>query len=227
LLIPLPDEWSYAWGAAVPEVWLTAYSNLCLVGSMHAGETVLIHAGASGVGTAAIQLAREWGAQIVITAGSAEKLERCRDLGATMTINYHEEDFAEAVMAVTNRQGVDLILDCIGGPYLEQNLSILKPYGRLITIGLMGGTKGPLDMASVLMKSLTLKGTRLRARSREEKIALTRQFRDHIWPLMVAGKITPVVDRVLPIQSAGQAHQYLKNNQNIGKVILSVRPGVE
>jgi len=222
LLIPLPQDWTYVKGAAVPEVWLTAYSNLCREGAMQAGDTVLIHAGASGVGTAAIQLAREWDARAIVTAGSAKKLERCRELGAA-AINYHDDDFAEAVMALTDQQGVDLLLDCIGGAYLEKNIAVLKPYGRLITIGLLGGATGRLDMAAVLMKSLTLKGTRLRARTRDEKTALTRQFRDQVWPLMVAGKITPVVDRVFPITAAGQAHAYIEQNQNIGKVILEVR----
>ena len=192
---------------------------------MQAGETVLIHAGASGVGTAAIQIGRELGARVAVTAGSDEKLARCRELGAAITINYKSDNFGQAIMSLTDNQGVDLILDCIGGPYLEQNLATLKPYGRLITIGVLGGTKAPLDMAAVLMKSLTLKGTRLRARSREAKAQLTRQFRDRIWPLMVAGKITPVVDRVFPITAAGRAHQYVKDNRNIGKVILEVRPG--
>jgi putative PIG3 family NAD(P)H quinone oxidoreductase len=224
-LIPLPDSWSYTRGAAVPEVWLTAYANLCLEGTMRAGETILIHAGASGVGTAAIQIGRELGARIAVTAGSDKKLDRCRELGAVMAINYHLDDFAAAVMSFTGNQGVDLILDCVGGPYLEKNISILKPYGRLITIGVMGGAKASLDMAAVLMKSLTLKGTRLRARSREEKAQLTREFRDRIWPLMVAGKIAPVVDRVFPITSVTLAHQYVKENRNIGKVILEVRPG--
>jgi len=222
LLIPLPQDWTYVMGAAVPEVWLTAYSNLCREGAMQAGDTVLIHAGASGVGTAAIQLAREWDARAIVTAGSAKKLERCRELGAA-AINYHDDDFAEAVMDLTDQQGVDLLLDCIGGAYLEKNIAVLKPYGRLITIGLLGGATGRLDMAAVLMKSLTLKGTRLRARTRDEKTALTRQFRDQVWPLMVAGKITPVVDRVFPITAAGQAHAYIEQNQNIGKVILEVR----
>jgi putative PIG3 family NAD(P)H quinone oxidoreductase len=223
LLIPLPDQWSYIQGAAVPEVWLTAYSNLCLEGAMRAGETVLIHAGASGVGTAAIQLGREMGARVAVTAGSDEKLERCRKLGAVMAINYKTNSFDNAVMSFTDHQGVDLILDCIGGPYLAQNIAILKPYGRLVTIGIMGGSQAPLDMAAVLMKSLTLKGTRLRARSREEKSRITREFRDRIWPLMVAGKIVPVVDRVFPITAACKAHQYVKDNRNIGKVILEVR----
>ena len=224
LLIPLPNQWPYVLGAAVPEVWLTAYSNLCMEGSMQTGETVLIHAGASGVGTAAIQLGRELGARVVVTAGSDEKLARCRELGAAITINYKSDKFDQAILSLTDNQGVDLILDCIGGPYLEQNLSILKPYGRLISIGVMGGTQAPLDMAAVLMKSLTLKGTRLRARSREAKTQITRQFRDRIWPLMVAGKIKPVVDCVFPITSANLAHQYVKDDRNIGKVILEVRP---
>lgn len=224
LLIPLPPEWSYVLAAAVPEVWLTAYSNLCVEGGLRTGETVLVHAGASGVGTAAVQIGREWGARVITTAGSAQKIKRCRELGASHAINYHEEDYAEAVMAATDRQGVDLILDCIGGSYLERNVALLRPYGRLITIGLLGGTRGPLDMAAVLMKSLTIRGTRLRARSREEKGALTHQFRDHIWPLLVAGKVSPVVDRVFPIHAAGQAHAYLKENRTVGKVILEVRP---
>jgi putative PIG3 family NAD(P)H quinone oxidoreductase len=227
LLIPLPDSWSYANGAAVPEVWLTAYANLCQEGAMRAGETVLVHAGASGVGTAAIQIGRELGTRIVVTAGSDKKLARCRELGAVMAINYQRDDFAAAVMAFTDNQGVDLILDCVGGPYLEKNIAILKPYGRLITIGVMGGAKASLDMAAVLMKSLTVKGTRLRAKSREEKVHLTREFRDRIWPLMVAGKIAPVVDRVFPITSAGTAHQYVKENRNIGKVVLEVRPALQ
>jgi putative PIG3 family NAD(P)H quinone oxidoreductase len=223
LLIPLPKEWSYVMGAAVPEVWLTAYSNLCREGDMQAGQTVLIHAGASGVGTAAIQLAREWGAQAIVTASGAKKLARCRELGALEAINYREENLTEALMSCTDHQGFDLILDCVGGSYLETNVSVLKPYGRLITIGLLGGTRGTLDLAAVLMKSLTLKGTRLRARSREEKADITHQFRDQVWPLMVAGKIIPIVDRVFPIVDAGQAHEYVRKNKNIGKVVLTVR----
>jgi putative PIG3 family NAD(P)H quinone oxidoreductase len=225
LLIPLPDRWSYVQGAAVPEVWLTAYSNLCLEGAMQSGDTVLIHAGASGVGTAAIQIARELGARTCVTAGTAEKMERCRELGADLTVNYKTEDFAEALMAFTVGQGIDLILDCVGGAYLERNIAVLRPYGRLITIGLLGGNQARLDMAAVLMKSLTLKGTRLRARSREAKADITREFRDRIWPLLVAGKIVPVVDRMFPITRAQAAHQYIKDNRNIGKVILEVRSG--
>jgi putative PIG3 family NAD(P)H quinone oxidoreductase len=224
LLIPLPDDWSYQAGAAVPEVWLTAYANLCLEGGLKAGDTVLVHAGASGVGTAAIQIGKALEARVVVTAGSKTKCRRCRDLGAALAIDYRTEDFAEAVMSFTHQEGVDLILDCVGGPYLAQHLGILKPYGRLITIGVMGGAEGTLDMATVLMKSLTLKGTRLRARSLAEKVDLTGRFRNHIWPLLVAGTVAPVVDRIFPITAAGEAHRYVKENRNIGKVILEVRP---
>jgi putative PIG3 family NAD(P)H quinone oxidoreductase len=223
-LIPLPDRWSYVQGAAVPEVWLTAYANLCMDGSLRSGEAVLVHAGASGVGTAAIQIVREMGGRVAVTAGSEEKLACCRELGADLAINYKTDDFAARLRAQPGDQGVDLILDCVGGAYLEQNIAILKPYGRLICIGLMGGRSARLDMSALLMKSLTLRGTRLRARSRDAKITITRQFRDRIWPLLVAGKITPVIDRVFPIQSAQRAHAYVKSNRNIGKVILEVRP---
>ena len=224
LLIPLPDHWPYPAGAAVPEVWLTAFSNLCLEGGLQSGDSVLVHAGASGVGTAAIQIAREAGARVIVTAGSEEKRARCRELGAALAIDYRSDDFAKAVLTFTDDAGVDLVLDCIGGPNLARHIAILKPYGRLITIGVMGGAEGTLDMAQVLMKSLTLKGTRLRARSQQEKTELTRQFRDRIWPLLVAGKIRPVVDRVFPISAAAEAHRYVKANRNIGKVVLAVRP---
>ncbi len=223
-LIPLPENWSFAEGAAVPEVWLTAATNLFLEGGLTSAETVLIHAGASGVGTAAIQLACEIGARTAVTAGSAAKLDVCRALGAAITIDYRSENFREAILNQTNGNGVDLVLDCIGGPYLEDHIRLLKPYGRLINIGLLGGGSGALDMTAVLMKSLTLKGTRMRARSRKAKGQATQQFRDRFWPLMVAGKLRPIIDRIYPITEADEAHAHVKANRNIGKVILEVAP---
>ena len=223
-LIPLPDRWSYAEGAAVPEVWLTADTNLFQEGGLTRGETVLIHAGASGVGTAAIQLACEMGARTAVTAGSAAKLDACRTLGAAIAVDYQSENFREVIEAQTNGEGVDLVLDCIGGAYLADHISLLKPYGRLINIGLLGGTHASIDMAAILMKSLTLKGTRLRARSRQAKGLATRRFRDRFWPLLVAGKLRPVIDRIFPIAAASEAHAYIKANRNIGKVILEVAP---
>lgn len=221
-LMPLPDHWSYAQGAAVPEVWLTADTNLFLAGGLQAGETVLIHAGASGVGTAAIQLAKAMEACVVVTAGSTTKRATCRDLGADIVIDYKRENFSEAVLARPHAEGVDLVLDCVGGPYLEDHIRLLKPYGRLINIGLLGGGSASIDMTLVLMKSLTIKGTRMRARTQNEKGRITEAFRDRFWPLLVAGKLRPVIDRIFPIQEAEAAHAHVKANRNIGKVILEV-----
>ena len=223
-LLPLPDNWSFTEGAAVPEAWLTADTNLFQEGGLTFDETVLIHAGASGVGTAAIQLACEVGARTAVTAGSAAKLEVCRALGASIAIDYKSENFRDMIQSQTNGEGVDLVLDCIGGPYLQDHIRLLKPYGRLINIGLLGGTRASIDMAAVLMKSLTLKGTRMRARSRYEKGLAAQRFRDRFWPLLVAGKLRPIIDCVFPIETAEGAHAHVKANRNIGKVILEVAP---
>ena len=221
-LIPLPEDWSYTQGAAVPEVWLTADTNLFQEGRLQKGQTVLIHAGASGVGTAAIQLAKAAGARVAVTAGSGPKRAICRDLGADITIDYKADPFEAVIAEQIGGAGVDLVLDCVGGPYLEDHIRLLKPYGRLVNIGLLGGSRGWLDMAAVLMKSLTVKGTRLRARSKTEKGRITLAFRDRFWPLLVAGKLQPIVDRVYPITQADAAHAFVKANRNRGKVILEV-----
>ncbi len=221
-LLPLPDNWSYTQGAAIPEVWLTADTNLFLEGGLRKDETVLIHAGASGVGTAAIQLAREMGARVAVTVGSDAKRAVCTKLGADIVINYRTEDFSQALPAHTEGRGIDLVLDCIGGAYLPDHVRLLKPYGRLINIGLLGGGQATIDMAAVLMKSLTIKGTRLRARSRENKGRIIQSFRDRIWPLLVAGKLRPVVDRIFSIMDADAAHAHVKANRNCGKVILEI-----
>lgn len=223
-LIPLPEDWSYTQGAAVPEVWLTADTNLFQEGGLQEGQTVLIHAGASGVGTAAIQLAKAAGARVAVTAGSGAKRAICRDLGADITIDYKADQFKAVIAERTGGAGVDLVLDCVGGPYLEDHIHLLKPYGRLVNIGLLGGNSGLLDMAAVLIKSLTIKGTRLRARSKNEKGRITLAFRDRFWPLLVAGKLRPIVDRVYPITQADAAHAFVKANRNSGKVVLEVPP---
>lgn len=224
LLMPLPQAWSFAQGAAVPEVWLTAFSNLFLEGGLAAGQTVLIHAGASGVGTAAIQLAAAAGARVAVTAGAEEKLARCRALGAQVAVNYRRDSFGARLQEIG---GVDLVLDCVGGPYLADHLRLLKPGGRLVIIGLMGGRRAEIDLVPVLGKSLRVIGSRLRARSLEEKIAITRAFRERFWPDLVRGQLTPVIDRVFPIAAAAEAHAYVKANRNIGKVILAVGPAAD
>jgi putative PIG3 family NAD(P)H quinone oxidoreductase len=224
MLLPLPAGWSFAMGAAVPEAWLTAFSNLMLEGRLEAGETVLIHAGGSGVGTAAIQLAVLAGARVAVTAGSEPKLSRCRQLGAHIAIDYHAASFADLLAEAAGEKGVDLILDCVGGPYLADHLQLLNPNGRLVLIGVMGGRSAAIDLVHVLGKSLRIIGTRLRARPTTEKIAITREFRSRFWHLFANGRLNPVIDRVFPITAAGEAHAYVEANRNFGKVILAVRP---
>jgi tumor protein p53-inducible protein 3 len=222
LLLELPQSWSWAQGAAVPEVWLTAFLNLFLEGQLKPGQAVLIHAGGSGVGTAGIQMARESGATVFTTAGSDQKLTKCRELGARLAINYKMQDFSREILTATAGQGVDLVLDPVGGSYLQQNLQILKENGRLVSIGLLGGRTAEIDLGWVLGKSLRIIGSRLRSRSLEEKISITRKFKEQFWPLLNEGKIWPVIDRVFPIIEAQAAHEYVRENRNIGKVILEI-----
>jgi tumor protein p53-inducible protein 3 len=222
MLIELPAGWSFSEGAAIPEVWLTAFVNLFIEGALKSGETVMIHAGGSGVGTAGIQMAREAGAVVYVTAGSRTKLEKCRALGAELAVNYKKQDFFEAVMAATGGGGVDLILDPVGGAYLNQNLDLLKDNGRLVNIGLLGGNTAEMNMATVLGKSLRIIGSRLRSRPLMEKIAITQQFKERFWPMLEGGKLQPVIDTVFPIEEATAAHAYVRENRNTGKVILEV-----
>jgi putative PIG3 family NAD(P)H quinone oxidoreductase len=222
MLIRLPDNWSFADGAAIPEAWLTAFSNLFLEGGLESGETVVLHAGASGVGTAGIQMARAAGADVYVTAGSRDKLAACRELGASVAIDYKTQDFFEAVMKATDGQGVDLILDPVGAAYLNRNLNLLKVNGRLVNIGLLSGSTAELNLGAVLGKSLRIIGTRLRARPPAQKIGITQKFKERFWPLLEAGRLKPVIDRVFPITKAQAAHAYVRQNRNIGKVVLEV-----
>lgn len=223
MLIRLPDSWSFAEGAAIPEAWLTAFSNLFLEGDLKSGERVLLHAGASGVGTAGIQMAREAGAAAYVTAGTASKLDKCRELGASLAVNYKEQDFVKEVMGITDGRGVDLILDPVGAAYLAQNLNLLRVNGRLVNIGLLGGSTAEINLGAILGKSLRIIGTRLRARPLAEKILITREFRERFWPMLEGGKLEPVIDKVFPIAEAQAAHAYVRQNRNIGKVVLEVK----
>ena len=222
LLLRLPEKWSFTQGAAVPEAWLTAFLNLFIEGQLTAGESVLVHAGASGVGTAAIQMARAAGAVVYATAGSAEKLEACRRMGAALAIDYKRQDFAVEIKAHCGGRGVDLILDPVGAAYLNRNLEVLAARGRLVTIGVMGGRRAEIDLGRVLGRSLRLIGSRLRHRPVDEKIRIVRQFEERFWPLLTDGRLVPIIDRVFPITEAEAAHAYVRENRNIGKVILEV-----
>ena len=222
MAMPIPAGWNFAQAAAVPEVFFTAQETLFTLGGLQEGETVLIHAAASGVGTAGIQMARETGARIFVTAGSAEKIHRCIELGATTGCNYKEQDFAEWVKEVTNGQGVDVIEDFIGAAYWERNLRSLKTGGRLVLVGLMGGVKVEANLGLLMTKRLQIFGSVLRSRPLADKIAITRRFRTKWLPLLAAGRIKPIVDRVFPLAQAVDAHRYMEENRNFGKIILGV-----
>lgn len=222
MLLPIPDGWNFAQAAAVPEVWYTAFVNLFMEGGLQADETVLIHAGASGVGTAAIQLARETGATVIITAGAEHKLESCRQLGADLAINYKEQDFLDEVMAFTDKKGVHLILDPVGASYLDKNLQALTRLGRLVHIGLLGGSKAEINLGLVLGKRLRLIGSTLRSRPTAEKIEITKQFKHRFWSSLVNGTLKPIIDTTFPMPAAQEAHTYVRENRNTGKVILLI-----
>jgi tumor protein p53-inducible protein 3 len=223
MALPIPDGLDFVQAAAIPEAFYTAFVNIVQEASLAAGERVLIHAGASGVGTAAIQLVKARGAVAYVTAGSDEKLARCKALGADAGINYKTETFADRIAELTERKGVDVILDCVGGSYLEGNVASLRSQGRLVIIGLMGGTKADVNLGLLVSRRLRIVGSVLRPRSLAEKTAITDAFRAEVLPLFASGKLKPIVDKVYPIADAAAAHDYVAANQNFGKVVLAVR----
>jgi putative PIG3 family NAD(P)H quinone oxidoreductase len=221
-LLPIPAGVDVVAAAALPEVTCTVWSNVFMLAGLRPGETLLAHGGGSGIGTMAIQLARHVGARVAVTAGSADKLARCRDLGAEVLVNYREEDFVEAVRAATGGHGADVVLDLIGAKYLARNVEVLAPNGRLVVIGLQGGTKAELDLGLLLRKRAAVLATALRARPPAEKAAIVASVRENVWPLLESGAVRPVVDRVLPIAEAAEAHRVLESGEAFGKVVLTV-----
>jgi putative PIG3 family NAD(P)H quinone oxidoreductase len=221
MLMPLPDDWSFEQGAAVPEVFLTAYVNLFMEAGLQPGENVLIHGGASGVGTAGIQMARETGCRVFTTAGTEEKVSTCRQLGAELAINYRENDFAEQILA--HADGIDVILDIVGADYLESNLRVLKLRGRLVFISTLSGSRTQIDLRYLMGKRLRLIGSTLRARSLAEKVEIKERFMAQFWDSLLSGAIKPVIDSVYSIEQANEAHEHMRQNKNIGKIILKVR----
>jgi putative PIG3 family NAD(P)H quinone oxidoreductase len=220
-LVAIPDNLSFVEAAAVAEAFFTAFLNIHLEAGIQPGESLLVHGGGSGIGTAAIQLAKTSKVRVIITAGSSEKIERCLKLGASHGINYKQEDFAERVLEITQGDGVDVILDMIGAPYLKRNLGILKTKGRLVLIGLMGGATTEIALGELLTKRLRLIGSILRSRTKEEKAALTQAFQERISPLLKSGKVSPVIDRIFPIAEAVEAHRYMQEGRHFGKIVLS------
>ncbi len=218
-----PDALSDDEAAAMPEVFITAFLNIFMLGAPPAGGTVLVHGGGSGVGTAAISLCKEAGIRILVTAGSEEKCQRCREHGAAVAINYREGDFASRVREETGGAGTNMILDSIGGRYLAANLDALAADGRLVIIGLMGGVKAEINLASLLVKRFHVIGSTLRARTKSEKAAIVGAFRERFGAAMEAGRLRPVIDRILPLDGAAEAHRVMKASEHFGKIVLRVK----
>ncbi|MBN1218511.1 MAG: NAD(P)H-quinone oxidoreductase [Anaerolineae bacterium] len=223
MLMRIPENWAFEQAAAIPEVFLTAFVNLFIEANLQEGETVLIHGGASGVGTAAIQLAKEAGCRVFVTAGTDEKVVRCTKLGAELAINYKKEDFAERIRDDTVGEGVDVILDMVGAAYFERNVRLLKLRGRLVFIATLGGAKTEINLAELMSRRLRLIGSVLRSRSLAEKIEIKQRFMNRFWALLEKGTIQPIIDSIYPIGQVNEACQRMAQNQNIGKIVLRVR----
>lgn len=220
--LPIPPGMDAVTAAAIPETYFTVWTNLFGDGRLQPGESVLVHGGAGGIGTTAIQLATALGSTAYATAGSDEKCKACERIGARAAINYRERDFVEAIASVTAACGVDVVLDIIGGDYLPRNLRCLGPRGRLVQIGVMGGSKGELNLARVLQNRLTITGSTLRSRTADEKGAIARELETHVWPLLERGEVAPLVHATLPLAAAAEAHRMLQAGEVTGKLVLRV-----
>ncbi|MGW4163357.1 NAD(P)H-quinone oxidoreductase [Streptomyces sp. NPDC004788] len=219
-LLPRPQGVDLVTAAALPEVACTVWSNVFMLAHLRPGETLLVHGGASGIGTMAIQLAKAVGARVAVTAGSAEKLARCAELGADILIDYREQDFVEELHKATDGAGADVILDIVGAKYLDRNIKALAVNGRLVVIGLQGGVKGELNLGALMAKRAAVLATTLRARPLDEKAAVVAAVREHVWPLVEAGTVTAVVDRTVPLADAAEGHRAVEASSHVGKVLL-------
>ncbi|MFQ8430124.1 NAD(P)H-quinone oxidoreductase [Amaricoccus sp. W119] len=220
--LPVPGDLTMTEAAALCETFFTVWSNVFERGRLQAGESFLVHGGSSGIGTTAIQLAALRGARVFATAGSAEKCAACRDLGAEIAINYREEDFVEVVKQATGGQGVNLILDMVGGDYIPRGVRALAPDGRMVMIAFLGGSKVELNFALVMSKRLTLTGSTLRPQSIESKARIAEALEREVWPHLASGRIAPVMDRVFPLEEAAEAHARMESSAHVGKIVLSV-----
>ncbi len=221
--LPWPVGYDAVRAAAVPETFFTVWANLFMLGRLSAGESVLIHGGSSGIGTTAIQLAREFGATVLTTVGSADKARACEKLGAQHAINYHEQDFVAEVQRLTAGRGVDVVLDMVGGSYLHRNLSILAVDGREVIVAVQGGTRDPdFDMRLVMSKRLTVTGSTMRPRTTAEKGAIADALRARVWPVLDAGRCAPVIHGVFAMDQVAEAHRLMESSTHIGKIVLTM-----
>ncbi len=219
--LPIPGSLTFVEAAGIPETYFTVWTNLFERVRLCAGETVLIHGGASGIGTTAIQLARAFGARVFTTAGSPAKCEACRQLGAEVAIDYNTEDFVQAVTAATGGRGVDVVLDMVGGAYVQRNITALATEGRLVQIAFMKGSRVEADLQALMVKRLTITGSTLRPRTVAQKGAIARELEAIVWPLLRDGTVRPVIWQTFPLEMAPDAHRMLETGTHIGKLILT------
>jgi putative PIG3 family NAD(P)H quinone oxidoreductase len=222
LCMPIPEGLSMVEAAAIPETFMTVWTNLFERGGCKAGDIVLIHGGTSGIGTTAIQLAKVWGARVFATAGTEQKARACEALGAVRGIDYKTEDFVEVMRAEAKGHGVDITLDIVAGTYVQRNLEIAAVEGRVVTISLLGGSRAEINMGTVLTKRLTLTGSTLRSRTVAQKAAVAEAVRNNVWPLLASGKVRPVIFATFPLAQASEAHRLMETSNHIGKIVLTV-----
>jgi putative PIG3 family NAD(P)H quinone oxidoreductase len=220
--LPMPRNLSPVEAAAIPETFFTVWYNTFERGRLQSGETLLVHGGSSGIGTAAIQLAKARGARVITTAGTARKCEACRGLGADVAINYKDEDFVAATKAATHGRGADVILDMVGGDYIERNYEAAAVEGRVVQIAFQGSPKATVDFRRIMLKRLTHTGSTLRARTIEDKGAIARAVEQHVLPLIEAGRVRPVIDSTFPLAQAAAAHARMETSEHIGKIVLTL-----
>ncbi|MBI3525145.1 MAG: NAD(P)H-quinone oxidoreductase [Betaproteobacteria bacterium] len=221
--LPVPQGMGLAEAAGLPETWFTVWANLMEIGRLKPGERLLVHGGSSGIGLAAIQLARHVGAQVIVTVGSTEKAAFCKAYGADFVIDYRQEDFVERVKEITAGEGVDAILDMVGGGYLQKDVSLLRRDGRLVMIAFLEGSKTSFDFLPVMVKRLTLSGSTMRPRSAAEKAAIRDALREHIWPSLADGRLKQHLFATFPLAQAAEAHRLMESSRHIGKIVLQVR----
>lgn len=220
--LPIPSGLTMVQAAAIPENYWTVWSNLFDMGHLQAGETLLIHGGSSGIGITALQLAKAFGAIVYTTVGNAEKVAACKKIGADAVIHYKEEDFVERVADLTHRKGVNVILDMVGGSYIQRNLNTLAIDGRLLQVAFLEGSKASLDVQAIMRKRLVYTGATLRPRSDMQKAQIAQALLKNVWPLLIAGKCTPVIDSVYPLADVVSAHLRMESSAHIGKIMLQV-----
>ncbi len=220
--LPVPEGFDMVQAAALPETCFTVWTNVFQRGRLQAGERFLVHGGSSGIGTTAIQIAAARGARVFATAGTADKCAACERLGAERAINYRDEDFVAVIKELTGGEGVDVILDMVGGDYIQRNIKALRTEGRIVFIAFLGGSKAEIDFLPLMLKRATITGSTLRPRSVEQKSAIADELRAEVWPLLNAGRIAPVIDSTYPLADAADAHRRMEGGEHIGKIVLTV-----